>query len=67
MNVTAGCAPIKMPAAAFVPWIACLVIAWLLTGVTSLEWLGFVICVALASMVYMVQRAASRRVRTPAA
>jgi basic amino acid/polyamine antiporter, APA family len=67
MNVTAGGAPIKMPGAALVPWMACLVIAWLLTGVTSLEWLGFLICVALASMVYMVTRAAGRRVRTPAA
>ena len=40
-----------IPGAAVVPWIACAVIVWLLTGVTSVEWLGFVICVAVASMV----------------
>ena len=64
-NVTAG-ANSGVPGGAFVPWIACAVIAWLLTGVTSLEWLGFLICVGLASMVYMVTRASGRRVRTPA-
>jgi amino acid transporter len=66
MNVTAG-AGSGVPGGALVPWIACAVIAWLLTGVTSLEWLGFLICVGLASMIYMVTRAAGRRVRTPAA
>lgn len=65
MNVTAG-AHSGVPGGAFVPWIACAVIAWLLTGVTSLEWLGFLICVGLASMIYMVTRASGRRVRTPA-
>lgn len=41
-----------------VPWIACAVILWLLTGVSSLEWLGFVICVGVASMIYNINRAA---------
>ena len=66
MNVTAG-ARSGVPGGAVVPWIACAVIAWLLTGVTSLEWLGFLICVALASLLYLVTRASGRRVRTPAA
>ena len=43
---------IRMPAAGVVPWLACAVIVWLLTGVTSVEWLGFVICVAVASLIY---------------
>jgi hypothetical protein len=43
------------------------VIAWLLTGVTSIEWLGFLICVILASMIYAVTRASGRRVSTPSA
>lgn len=62
MNVTAGGKP-GVPGGAIVPWLACAVIVWLLTGVTSLEWLGFLICVMLASMIYMVTRASGRRAR----
>ena len=61
MNVVTGGGAFRIPGAAFVPWITCAVIVWLLTGVTSVEWLGFVICVAIASMVYAVTRAARRR------
>ena len=35
-----------------VPWLACGVIVWLLTGLTSGEWLGFAVCLAAASLVY---------------
>jgi APA family basic amino acid/polyamine antiporter len=49
---------IRMPAAGVVPLIACAVILWLLTGVASIEWLGFVICVGVASLIYSVNRAA---------
>jgi hypothetical protein len=45
-----------------VPLIACAVIVWLLTGVASTEWLGFVICVGVASLIYNVNRAARRPV-----
>jgi amino acid transporter len=41
-----------------VPWIACAVILWLLTGVTSIEWLGFVICVVVASLIYVLTKTA---------
>ena len=51
---------IRMPGAGVVPLIACAVILWLLTGVTSIEWLGFVICVGVASLIYNVNRAARR-------
>jgi amino acid transporter len=61
MNVAQGSGGFTFPGAAVVPWIACAVIVWLLTGVSSNEWLGFVICVGLASMVYMVTRAATRQ------
>ena len=47
-------------AGAIVPWIACAVIIWLLTGVSSLEWLGFVICIIIATMIYAVARAARK-------
>ena len=49
---------IRVPAAGAVPWVASAVILWLLTGVTSLEWLGFVICVGVASLLYNINRAA---------
>ena len=67
MNVKGDGAAFQVPGGAIVPWLACAVIVWLLTGVTSLEGLGFLICVAIASMIYMVTRASGRRVRTPAA
>ena len=60
MKVSAGGGAFTIPGAALVPWMACAVIAWLLTGVSSLEWLGFAICVALASMAYGVTRSAKR-------
>lgn len=38
------------------PWLACVVIIWLLTSLTRGEWLGFGACVAAASLVYVVVR-----------
>ena len=37
-----------------VPWLACAVIVWLLTGLTRSEWLGFAACITAASIVYAV-------------
>ena len=56
--------PIAIPGAAVIPWITCAVIAWLLTGVRSLEWLGFVICVGVASLIYVLTRAGRERENT---
>ncbi len=39
---------------AAVPWLACAVIVWLLTGLTRDEWLGFGVCIAAASVAYAV-------------
>lgn len=47
-----GAVPFRVPAARVVPWLAIAVIAWLLTGLTRNEWLGFAACIALASVVY---------------
>ena len=49
----------RVPLAAVTPWLACAVIAWLLTGLTASEWLGFAVCVGAASLPY----AASRKVK----
>jgi APA family basic amino acid/polyamine antiporter len=39
-----------------VPWLACGVIVWLLTGLTRDEWLGFGVCLAASSLVYLLTR-----------
>jgi len=51
-----------VPAAGVVPWLACAVILWLLTGLTSDEWLGFGICIATASVAYFITISRSREV-----
>ena len=50
----------NIPGGAVLPWVACAVILWLLTGVTSIEWLGFLICTGVSSLVYAVARTAQR-------
>jgi amino acid transporter len=47
-------------ASAIVPWLACVVIGWLLTGVTRDEWLAFGGCIFVASLLYV----AAARART---
>jgi amino acid transporter len=42
----------RVPLAGVVPWLACAVIVWLLTGLTADEWLGFGVCIALATVAY---------------
>ena len=44
-----------------IPWITCAVIAWLLTGLTRAEWLGFGVCLAVASLVYAATASSRRR------
>lgn len=48
----------RVPLAGVTPWLACLAIAWLLTGLTAGEWLGFGLCVAAASLPYALARRA---------
>ncbi|MGH9385827.1 MAG: APC family permease [Vicinamibacterales bacterium] len=47
----------------FIPWLACGVILWLLSGLTRDEWLGFSVCLVAASLVYIVTRGRARRRR----
>jgi basic amino acid/polyamine antiporter, APA family len=46
----------SVPFGGLVPWLACLVIAWLLTGLTRNEWLGFAGCLAGATLIYVAAR-----------
>ena len=41
-----------------VPVLACVVIAWLFTGVTLGEWIAFGATVAVASLIYAIRRSA---------
>jgi APA family basic amino acid/polyamine antiporter len=46
-----------VPLGAVAPWLACVVIVWLLTGLTAGEWLAFGACLVAASVLYAVMRA----------
>jgi basic amino acid/polyamine antiporter, APA family len=50
----------KLGQSPIVPVLACGVIAWLLTGVTIDEWLGFGACIAIASLVYVGRQSIAR-------
>jgi basic amino acid/polyamine antiporter, APA family len=52
-------------AGSIVPWLACAVIAWVLTGLTRDEWLGFGACVVVASAVYVLTRGLRMRTTLP--
>ncbi len=55
-GVTAeGQPPLRVPFAGVVPWLACAVIAWLLTGLAQAEWIAFAVCVAAGSLVYALK------------
>jgi amino acid transporter len=61
-----GTVPFRVPLASTVPWLACAVIIWLLTGLTRDEWFAFAVCLAAGTAVYFVarrQRPAGREVR----
>ena len=46
----------RVPFGGAVPWLACAVIIWLLTGLTRDEWLGFGVCLLAGTLVYLVAR-----------
>jgi APA family basic amino acid/polyamine antiporter len=48
----AGTGGVDLPFAGAIPWLACAVILWLLTGVTRDEWLAFTACIVAASLLY---------------
>lgn len=60
LGVTGEGTPISIPGAALIPWITCAVIVWLLTGLRSIEWLGFIICIGIATLIYQLRRTAGR-------
>jgi len=55
-GVTSGGTPFRVPGAAVVPLLACLVIMTLLTSITRKEWLVLVEVLAVATVVFFVSR-----------
>ena len=51
-----GGAAFRVPLGGIVPWLACGVIIWLLTGLTRDEWIAFVACLAAATPIYLLTR-----------
>ena len=56
MNIAGDGATFHVPFGRVVPWLACLVIVWLLTGLTRDEWLGFGACLLVGSLLYVATR-----------
>jgi amino acid transporter len=52
---TDGQKPFNVPFASVLPWVTCLVIVWLLTGLTRDEWFAFGVCVAVGSVAYLLR------------
>ena len=45
-----------MPLGGVVPWLACGVIVWLLTGLTRDEWIAFAACLVVATPLYLLTK-----------
>ncbi|MEP6730891.1 MAG: amino acid permease [bacterium] len=61
-DVRMGGIPFKVPAARVVPWVALIVILWMLSSVTLKEWFAALIIVAASALIYLVTLS-SRRAR----
>jgi type IV secretory pathway VirB2 component (pilin) len=64
-KVQEGGTPFRVPFAAAIPVLAVVVIAWLLTSLTSDEWKALLVVVAVAIVVYAASLP-SRRAAEPA-
>ena len=58
-GVQQGGTPFRIPFARFLPWLGCLVIAWMLTSIRTGEWLAILGALSGASLLYLGGR--SRR------
>jgi amino acid transporter len=47
----------RLSAGGLVPWLACAVIVWLLTGATRLEWIAFGTAMTITTLLYALARA----------
>ena len=51
-----GSVAFRVPLGHAIPWLACAVIVWLLTGLTRDEWLAFAVCLTVGTLVYLGTR-----------
>ena len=58
-------AAFSVPLGGVVPWLACGVIVWLLTGLTRDEWIAFVACLAAATPFYLLTKKGRTRRPSP--
>jgi APA family basic amino acid/polyamine antiporter len=62
-----GDAAFRVPMGGVVPWLACGVIVWLLTGLTRDEWIAFVACLAVVTPIYLLTKKGRTRRPSPEA
>jgi APA family basic amino acid/polyamine antiporter len=60
-----GNAAFRVPLGGVVPWLACGVIVWLLTGLTRDEWIAFAACLAAATPIYLLTKKGRTRRPSP--
>lgn len=64
-GVSQGGTPFRVPLGGVLPWLACAVIAWMLTSIRASEWLALIVALLAATLVYW--RASRRKaIRTAA-
>ncbi len=56
-----GGAAFRVPLGGVVPWLACGVIIWLLTGLTRDEWIAFVACLVIATPLYLLTKTQTKK------
>lgn len=56
LGIASGATGFRIPLGGIVPWLACAVIVYLLTGLTRDEWMAFAGCLVAGSLVYVVAR-----------
>jgi amino acid transporter len=55
-GVQQGGTPFRVPFAGVVPWLACLVIAWMLTSIRLDEWLALAVALGAAVVLFVIAR-----------
>jgi amino acid transporter len=63
-GVSQGGTPFRVPGGGLLPWLACAVIAWMLTSIRATEWLALAVVLLTASALYL-RANRSRAVRAP--
>ena len=63
-GVSQGGTPFRIPGGGVLPWLACAVIAWMLTSIRAAEWLALALVLLGASALYL-RASRSGAIRAP--